>query len=330
MRSAQQAYRKRKEDTIDTLRNRVHQLEDGVEKISHSFLAFSSLLLETDVVKQDSRVALTLRETVEQCLALAKTGYDDLEERAHLSVSPSTNDDVEQSSMQSDSHLDVPEISEISATRYHSPMKQSTTPLPNTQRSLSPVQSTFPFSTTPSTCHASPTVSFSSYFVPNFLFTSTRNEGNDFSRFLIKVCCQSAYQLLVNTPNDMKVQEIFGTFLSPMEQTMLISLFCEGLQDRSGELVDQMATIFAPIQTKRHKYIPEQLSMFHTASNSAAMMCLDDLMDASDVQAMLVGRGFFIEEMAHSSVSRSLSSRVNVETFAKCKLIVTQKTSETY
>jgi hypothetical protein len=332
LRSAQQTYRKRKENTIDTLRSRVHQLEDGVEQISHSFLAFSSLLLETEVVKRDSRVALTLREMVQQCLALAKTGYDDLEERAHRKAAPSTNKDVERSSMESDSHLDAPEVSGNTATRYQSPMKQSKTPLPNAQRSSSPVQSTFSFSTAiaPSTCHASTALSFSSYSMPSFFLTSTGNEGKGFSRFLIKVCCQSGYQLLVNTPNDLKVQEVFGTFLSPMEQTTFISYFSERLQDHSGELVDQMATVFAPIQTKRRNYTPEQLSMFYMASNSAAKMHLDDLMDVSDVQAMLVERGFCIKEMAPSSFSSSLSSTVNVATFAQCKLIVTQKKSEIY
>lgn len=224
--------------------------------------------------------------------------------------------------MQSASRLDAPEVSEKTAALYESPLKQSETLLPNTQRSSSPVQSTLSFSTAiaPSTDHASTALSYSSYPLPSRLLTSTGNEYKGFSHFLIKVCCQSGYQLLVNTPNDMKVQEIFGTFLSPLEQDTFISYFCEGLQDHSGDLVDQMATVFAPMQTKRRNHTLEQLSMFYTASNAAAMTQLDDLMDASDVQAMLVERGFCIPFS-----SSSLSSTFDVATFAQCKLILMPK-----
>lgn len=81
----------------------MHQLEDGVEQISHSFLAFSSLLLETDVAKRDLRVTLTLRELAQQCLALAKTGCDDLEKR-------------ERNSIQSENYLEALEIGGNTAT----------------------------------------------------------------------------------------------------------------------------------------------------------------------------------------------------------------------
>jgi hypothetical protein len=306
----------------------VRELEDGIEQISHSFLAFSSLLLETDVPKRDSRVTLSLRETAQQCLALAKTGCDELEERDHLKAAAFTVNNVERSSIQRDSHLDAPGSSGNTSRRYQSPMEQSKRPLPNAQGLSPPVQTAFSFGTAmaPSTCHSSTALSYLPYPVPSPLLTSTRNEEcKGLSQFLIKVCCQNGYQLLVNSPNDMKVKEIFGTFLSPTERNTFISYFCEGLQDHSGDLVDQMATVFAPIQPKRSNYTSEQLSTFYTASNSATTTQLDDLMDASDVQDMLLDRGVCIEEMMPPSSSSSLNSTFNVATFAECELLVTQK-----
>ncbi|OGE51978.1 hypothetical protein PENARI_c011G08302 [Penicillium arizonense] len=107
LRSAQQMYRKRKENTINTLQSRVHELEDEIDQISHSFLAFSSLLLETDAPKRDPRVTLTLRELAQQCLALAKTGCNDIEEIDHLRAAALTESNVERNSVQSDSHSDT-------------------------------------------------------------------------------------------------------------------------------------------------------------------------------------------------------------------------------
>lgn len=159
---------------------------------------------------------------------------------------------------------------------------------------------------------------------PSSLLNSTENEEfRTFSQFLIRVCCQSGYQLLVNTPNDMKVQEIFGTFLSPTELNTFISYFCAVLRDHNGNLVDQMATVL-----KRSNYTSEQLLTFYTALNYAAMMQLDEFMDANDVQDMLLKRGFCIKEIAPLSSSSSLNLTFDVATFAKCDLLVTENPSK--
>ncbi|KAJ6100347.1 hypothetical protein N7467_001882 [Penicillium canescens] len=326
LRSAQQTYRKRKENTINTLQSRVYELEDGIDQISHSFLAFSSLLLETDAPKRDPRVTLTLRELAQQCLALAKTGCDDIEEVDHLRAAALTESNVERNSVQSDSHSDALESVINTVRRYQSPMEQYKTLLPDTQQSASQSPSTLSFSTAiaPSTFHSSAPLSYISYPLSNSLLTSTRNKGcRDFSQFLIKVCCQTGYQLLVNTPDDMKIQEIFGTFLSSMERDTFISHFRSGLQDHSGDLVDQMATVLSPLPSKRSNYTSEPLSKFYIASDSTAMPELDDLMDARDVQGMLFERGFRIKETGPRPSSSSLNSTFDEATFAKCELLVT-------
>jgi hypothetical protein len=328
LRSAQQTYRKRKDKTIDTLRRRVYQLEDGVEQISHSFLAFSSLLLETDVAKRDSRVTLSLRELVQQCLALAKTECDELEERTHLNPALTKNA-IERNSMQSDNCVNALEIGGNTATQRQSPMKQSNPQLLNEQQSLSPVQSTCSFNTAMATSisHSYAAISCLSDPTPNSLLTSIGNdEYRTFSHFLIRVCCQSGYQLLVNAPSNMKVQEIFGTFLSLTERNSFISIFCQGLQGHNDGLVNQMATVLAPLQLRGSNYTSEELTAFYTGSNSSAMMQLDGLMDANGVQDMLFKRGFYIKDIALPSFSSSLNSTLDVATFVKCELLVEQDT----
>jgi hypothetical protein len=318
-------YRKRKENTINTLQSRVHELEDEIDQISHSFLVFSSLLLETDAPKRDPRVTLTLRELAQQCLALAKTGCDDIEEVDHLRAAALTESNVERNSVQSDSHSDTLESVINTVRRHQSPMEQYKTLLPDTQQSSSQSPSTLSFSTAiaPSTFHSSAPFSYISYSLSNSLLTSTRNKGcRDFSQFLIKVCCQSGYQLLVNSPDDMKIQEIFGTFLSPMERDTFISHFCSGLQDHSGDLVDQMATVFSPLPSKRSNYTSVPLSKFYMASKSTAMPEQDDLMDARDVQGMLFERGFRFKETGPRPSSSSLNSTFDVATFAECELLI--------
>ncbi|KAJ5979728.1 hypothetical protein N7481_007026 [Penicillium waksmanii] len=308
LRSAQQTYRKRKDKTIDTLRSRVYQLEDGVEQIGHSFLAFSSLLLKMDIAKRDSRVTLSLRELVQQCLALAKT-CDELEERAHLNPALTKNA-MGRNSMQSDDCVKALEIDGNTATRHQSPMKQSKTQLLNEQQSLSPFQSTCSFNTAMAT-----TISHSYAAIPCSPDPMPSS-----------VCCQSGYQLLVNAPNNRKVQEIFGTFLSSTERNAFISAFCQGLQDQNGDLVNQMATVLAPLQLRGSNYTSEELTAFYAGSNSAAMMQLDGLMDANDVQDMLFKRGFYIKEFAPSLSRSSLNSTLDVATFAECELLVTRNT----
>ncbi|KAJ5411208.1 uncharacterized protein N7487_005567 [Penicillium crustosum] len=77
LRLAQQAYRKRKETTIGNLQNRVHELETGIENISQSFLSFSSLLIEEQLLSQYPHIASALQNITQQCVSLAKAGSDD-------------------------------------------------------------------------------------------------------------------------------------------------------------------------------------------------------------------------------------------------------------
>ncbi|KAJ5771731.1 hypothetical protein N7520_002260 [Penicillium odoratum] len=75
LRKAQQAYRARKDVTIDKLLKRVHKLEGSIEQFSKSFLSFTSLLLENrTLLDQHSHVTLALQNITQQYLALAETG----------------------------------------------------------------------------------------------------------------------------------------------------------------------------------------------------------------------------------------------------------------
>ncbi|KAJ5400563.1 hypothetical protein N7465_011052 [Penicillium sp. CMV-2018d] len=104
LRIAQQAYRTRKANTISTLEKRVHELECDIEELSQSFLAFSNLLVGTDLLGKHPPITLALQKITQQYVSLAKTGCANPDEgtlNEAASIPPASVDQGENSS---DSH----------------------------------------------------------------------------------------------------------------------------------------------------------------------------------------------------------------------------------
>jgi hypothetical protein len=77
LRVAQQTYRQRKETTIANLQTRVQELESGVEELCRSYLSFSTLLCDTNVLEKQPHVTSAFYKVTQQCVSLARRGCDE-------------------------------------------------------------------------------------------------------------------------------------------------------------------------------------------------------------------------------------------------------------
>ncbi|PGH16921.1 hypothetical protein AJ80_04989 [Polytolypa hystricis UAMH7299] len=79
IRLAQRAYRLRKEATISSLNQRVAELEETVEEMSRSFLAFNDEAMNSGLLSSQPELAEQLRRATERFLSLAKDGHPELD-----------------------------------------------------------------------------------------------------------------------------------------------------------------------------------------------------------------------------------------------------------
>ncbi|KAF7718740.1 BZIP transcription factor [Penicillium ucsense] len=70
-RLAQRAYRSRQQATVESLRNRISFLEASIEKMSSAMLSFSEQLVQSGVLRSQSAVTTSLRDTMKIFLSSA-------------------------------------------------------------------------------------------------------------------------------------------------------------------------------------------------------------------------------------------------------------------
>ncbi|CAG8904089.1 unnamed protein product [Penicillium egyptiacum] len=303
LRVAQQAYRTRKENTIGDLQDRVHELEAGIEQLSQSFLTFSDLLLETGLLGKHSHVTTALRKITQQHLSLAQTGCASPHEGALDKAVGATSSTASDKDERCSSPTRVPSNERSPNLLSSTPIGWAELPPLYAQSSLYQSQPTPPkespilLSSLPG---HSPAIS------PN---SPIKAEQWTFSQYLVKVCCQNGYQLLVNTPNDfVKIQEVFGSSMAPTERDNFISCFHAGIHDKTGGLIDLMATVLAPLHTMRDNYASEALATQTEELSSAVASQAGEWLDASGVQKLLSERGFCQDYGRPSSRSSLISS----------------------
>lgn len=314
---AQQMYRKRKEDTIGNLQYRVQELESGIEQLSQSFLAFSDLLLETDLLGQYSHVASALHTITQQYVSLARAADEEPLAKA-AGVTPAI---VNRDEGWNNTYSSVPSIEVDSTMLSSTPIELPNLPLLFTQPPSYQGRATQPmgvamappaieYSIVPSPLHShSPTIS---------LTHSVKEERWTFSQNLVKACCQNGYQLLVNTPNDVvKIQGVFGSSVPPKERSSLISCFQAGMKDETGDLIDLMAHIPAPLRSKRKYCAPDEPANLPKSWELTVASEPGEWLDASGVQKVLSERGFSIQENGSSFSSSRLMSSLHVATFVQ-------------
>ncbi|KAJ5479312.1 hypothetical protein N7530_004821 [Penicillium desertorum] len=314
LRVAQQAYRTRKENTIGDLQDRVHELEAGIEQLSQSFLTFSDLLLETGLLGKHSHVTSALRKITQQHLSLAETGCANPDEGAlNKAVGATSSTAIDKDERRSDSPARVPSNESAPTALSSTPIGWAELPPLYTQASLYQGQLTPPFSFFMAPLTSEPPISLSpsSGRSPAIsLASSIKEEQLTFSQYLVKVCCQNGYKLLVNTPNDLaKIQEVFGTSIGPTERDKFVSCFLAGIHDKTGNLIDLMATALAPLHVMRDNYAAGEFATQTEVLESTVASEAGEWLDASGVQKFLSERGFCDQENSRPfSHSRLVSS----------------------
>jgi hypothetical protein len=322
LRLAQQAYRKRKETTIGNLQTRVHELEAGIEDISHSFLSFSNLLIEDKLLSQYPHIASALQTIIQQCVSLAKAGSDDSTEGtiARIEKQPEIADNNTAPNLvvdkaYSETSTDVEDIIRSASTNWADP------PTPPYQD-----QSILPFGIVMS----SPTVQYP-YLTPPlsnspgalaFFPDNIQPERQwNIAQRLVRACCQNGYRLLVDTPNHRKVQNIFGCTLSLAERNRMISSFYAVMQDKTSELVDMKADVLHALRSNMNIFSGEQLQISSRIWQIALESQTGGYMDANGVQQYLCDKKVIFQNFPDASgrPEYSVSLAVDMATFIKCE-----------
>ncbi|KAJ5479193.1 hypothetical protein N7530_004702 [Penicillium desertorum] len=326
LRLAQQAYRKRKETTIGTLQNRVHELETGIENISHSFLSFSSLLIEEQLLSQYPHIASALQNITQQCVSLAKAGSEDPTEVALPVVraakeSQTTNNNIAPSPVLDGAHsegsTDAEDIIRSIATGWPGP------PTPPYQgQSISPLDLVMSSSTV--FPHITSPLSNSSTLDPHSSNIMPARQWNIAQR-IVRTCSELGYRLLIDQPNSSLVQHIFGSTLSLQQRNRLISAFYAVMQEDTGVLTDHMANVFHPLLTEHNmnSCSDEQLQISSRTWQIALESTTGEWMDAVGVQRYLRDKRAIFENFPDSpgphgySVSPSLDITAFIKSLSK-------------
>ncbi|KAJ5125579.1 uncharacterized protein N7443_008647 [Penicillium atrosanguineum] len=328
LRVAQQAYRRRKENTINDLQTRVQEMEEGIEEISQCFLSFSNLLIQEDLLARYPRIASALQNITRQCVALAKQGCDEDENPAPVEPTSTPNSDSRKKSAPQNNNfsfdLDALEPVNLSLpdeslrfpfnTRQW-PVAQPLTP-PYQEQAILPfgvVLSSPPMSLSPPVQQLPsppPTISPASL---------VKEERWTLSQRIVRECCENGYRLLVDQPdNEAKIQEIFGKPLTLSERDRLISAFYMAMNDDVIEAIELKTKVLNPLYNKREDFSPDMLSRSSRTWQLVLESGPDEWLDASGVQRYLQQRGIHIDSSSRHSPPRiEAPSEFNLSTFLK-------------
>ncbi|KAF3388375.1 hypothetical protein F1880_003924 [Penicillium rolfsii] len=302
LRVAQQAYRKRKEATITNLQSRVQELESGIEELSESFLSFSNLLFEADVLQNHPSITLALQKITLQCVSLAKNGSEQ-ETPAEASLTPTRNPSTTQdTNLNYDSGFTPLEsLPIIDETLQSSPessqwlVSQQQPPTPPYQE-----QTVLPFGIVLSSLNnqypprPSPTLTVPTNVSPKELMKQGRWT---LSYRLVQQCCENAYRLLTRAPaGDPRIQAIFGKPMNPAERTSLASAFYSAMHDEIGDFIDSKSKALSPFHMMVNSYSPEQLAISSRTWQTVIESGSDQWLDASGVQRFLQERGISFQD----------------------------------
>lgn len=331
LRVAQQAYRKRKETTIDNLQSRVQELESGIEELSESFLSFSNLLFEAGILQNQPRVTAALQKITQQYVSLAKRGCDEAEQpAAPADVSPSMSptfsgtQDIISNYNTLITQLDsLPIIGDTFpssldlAAQWPGLSQPPPTPpfqeqaIPPFGIALSPPNISFS-----STASPAPALNFPTILSPD---NSLKQGRWPLSHLLVRQCCETGYYLLTSlSGDDPRVKAIFGKQLAINERDCLISGFVAVMHDDIGDTIELRTRV---LNSRRNSYSPERLALSSRTWQIVNESGVDEWMDASGVQRLLQQRGMRLQDPSSPLSSPRFNSapQLNAVSFIKCE-----------
>ncbi|KAJ6096496.1 hypothetical protein N7486_007242 [Penicillium sp. IBT 16267x] len=322
LREAQQTYRRRKEITINNLQTRVQELESGIKELSQSFLSFSNLLLGERILEARPRITSALQAITQQCVSLARKSCAEPEPEPEPRQSVVSDKDGSRGGGNSASSTPDKEInldfdaeivredpipysgnstpSSLTLTQW-TKMTLPHTPPPQDQL-LFPYGFTYPRNTGPVSSLPSPPLSWS----PDH---PTTEAHLSLAHRIVRECCRNGYQLLVYSPNDPKVAEVFGGQLNESERMNHVSGFYDAMHDDLGDMVDARTKVLSPMHPKKHSFSQNQLAR-STRTWQLVFEGTEEWIDASGVQRLLLEKGIDIQsgDRISSTVFRFKSS----------------------
>lgn len=288
---------------ITNLQARVQELELGIEELSESFLSFSDLLLEANILEEHPRVTSTLQKITQQYLSLAKSGCDDHDQAGavnntantpllrNLGVAKDTNLDFNPDISQ---HGSLPSIESMAQSSLSTRVQSQLPPRPPYHKQpILPLEIDLPSCTVPI---STPNLSLQSSLtiVPRGNLTK---QGWTFSHRLVRECYENGYRLLVDSPdNYTTIQDIFGRQLTTLERNSMISAFFAAMHDEVGDIIELDAKFLSSRRPKNNSYSPEQPVIPSRTLQNEIKSVSDEWLDASGVQRFLHKKGIIIQD----------------------------------
>ncbi|KAJ5136345.1 hypothetical protein N7448_004899 [Penicillium atrosanguineum] len=315
LRVAQQAYRRRKENTINDLQTRVQEMEEGIEEISQCFLSFSNLLIQEDLLARYPRIASALQNITRQCVALAKQGCDEDENPAPVEPTSTPNSDSRKKSAPQNNNfsfdLDALEPVNLSLPDESLRFPFNTRQWPVAQPLTPPYQeqAILPFGVVLSSppMSLSPPVQQLPSPPANYIPSQPRQRR-----------AMDPFTAHYQPDNEAKIQEIFGKPLTLSERDRLISAFYMAMNDDVIEAIELKTKVLNPLYNKREDFSPDMLSRSSRTWQLVLESGPDEWLDASGVQRYLQQRGIHIDSSSRHSPPRiEAPSEFNLSTFLK-------------
>lgn len=343
LRVAQQAYRKRKENTISNLQSRVQELEGGIENFSQSFLSFSNLLLEAHVLENHPDIASSLQFITQECVALAQQGSEDGDEKVNATPPQSKrhkpNTPPPSQDAISDKELDLFREYNIYEPAKSVPSFISKDQFPKMSRLPASPRQTFsdlpmlPFEVvlgselSPPTSHSSP----ESMTPPETIFPdmfAMQEELWTLSHRIVRECCRKGYILLAEQYDKTeKIAEIFGQPLSVTERNRKITAFLSVVNDTGGDAVELRANVIESVKRLRERVAASSESYANVPRSWKRILDTDadEWLDANGVQKLLFDKGLLAEErgLPNNGIVLTPHARLNVAAFISGMLKLT-------
>ncbi|KAJ6008413.1 hypothetical protein N7540_012389 [Penicillium herquei] len=304
LRVAQQAYRKRKETTITTLQTRVADLESGIEKLSQSFLSFSTLLIEENLLSSHPNIASALQDITRQCVSLAQESSNESDQQGSTEVVeelPRNAPIVPQVAVNLDFDAEIVgsdfTLSSLSSQSSPTPSMMGMNQWTGLSLPLTPPyqeQGMLPFGIVLSEPTLSPSLP-----VPQMTYspeTLIQQRPWSLTHHIVRECSYQGYRLLAYAPHDAaRIQRVFGTFLTKPERDRIISGFYSVITDYVGDMVDQRTKVLSPLHPRKDVFSLDQLAHSSRSWQLVAESGPGQWLDACGVQRFLQERGIDIQ-----------------------------------
>ena len=281
-----------------------------MEELSRSFLAFSNLLFEAQVLQGNPHITAALQEITKLCVSLAKDDQD----------APESTTSVDLAETASTSPLqELKEISQITHAPYDPSLTQDNVVMVNNIYPPSgihggwsifqtlpptppcPDQTGLPFGLVLSSPNPPPQISppVSSGDYPTNVVANTLPDRASWTlaHRLVRQCCENGYRLLTRAAGDEpRVQAVFGKRLTNSERNRLISEFFAIIQDEFGEQVELKTRVFSVDHRRRNPCPAELQATSSDMWQKVQDKGLEGWLDANEVQKLLQDRGLRLHD----------------------------------